>query len=412
MTLSGPAGGVFDRTVLAGMAARLAVHIRGVDVIDDPRRLYAVADRLGISSLILPRVLGLLEEAEFVSVQYKGEQPSRVIDRVPLFGDVYGGIGEVWRSKSPREEELATVQLLQELIDAPKELADVERATSLDPSQLKLVLDVGRSGGYIAQFTGIAASEALLYSPLYWEENPEQTFLLIQKWGATRIAAALRRVKEHQGMPIVDAGHQGSDEDRIIIEAMAAGLLPSPEVNSTRGPKKFAFTPYQGQIGLEKHERAILQKARALLACVRYGEHYGSVTRINDPGAIIRALRSRGSIGPHTEIARQYAMLVVEGIARISPDSTFKSRYHLHLIDTPENKKALQLAAELVEVGEAISDRGLDVETRNVLFGAGSIKDASTTRAEVVRTGRAPEFDSSLIRRELAKLIEQVREPA
>jgi hypothetical protein len=394
------------------MAARLAVHIRGVDVIEDPDRIYAVADRLGIPSIVLPSVLDTLEEAEFATVQYQDKRPIKVIDRVPFFGGVYERVGEIWLSRNPREEEIATVELLGELANGPRGLESIRKQTGLKKQQLSLIREVGTAGGYFSEYAPDQETEPVVFSPLYWEENPEQTFELLNRWGGDRVSSAIKRVRASQGLPLPDGSASTSEEDQILIEAMVAGLLPSPEVASRKGAKRFAFTPYNGQIGLENYERAILQKARAILACVRYGQYFGSVTRIGDPAAIIDALRRRGRIGSHSEIPQQYAILVVEGIARLSPDAQNRGRFFLHLIDTEENNKALRLAKDLLSEGEAIAERGLDIEARDLLFGAGRIKDPLTTRSEeVVRRTKMPKFDRSFFDTELAKLIDQVRQP-
>jgi hypothetical protein len=412
VAISGPAAGVFDTTLIAGMAARLAVHIRGVDVIQEPDRIYAVADRLGIPSMVLPAVLDTLEEAEFATVEYKDKRPIKVMDRVPLFGGVYERVGEIWLARKPREEEVATVELLNELADGPKGLESIRKASSLKKQQLDLVREVGTAGGYFSEFAPDVKKETVVFSPLYWEENPEQTFELFTRWGGDQLSSAIKRVKASQGLPLPDTAASANAGDQVLLDAMVAGLLPSPEVTSRNGAKRFAFTPYNGQIGLDSYERAILQKARALLACVRYGQYFGSVTRIGDPGAIINALRQRGRIGSHSEIPQQYATLVVEGIARLSPDTQRQGRYYLHLIDTEENKKALRLAADLLSEGEAIAERGIDRQAREVLFAAGRVKDPLTTRSdEVVRRTKMPKFDRSFFDSELAKLIDQVRQP-
>ena len=250
----------------------------------------------------------------------------------------------------------------------------------------------------------------MIYSPLYWEEKPEETFQLISRYGAERIVQAVHKVRNYQGMPMPDLRANSADDDRIIVEAMAAGLLPSPEVKSFRGPKQFAFTPYTGQVNLGDTERPILQKARAILACVRYGEHLGAITRVKDPEAIIRALQRRRSIGPHTEIAMQYAMLVVEGVARITRDPHRGSRYNLEIIDTPENVRALNVAADMLRIGEAITERGLNSAARGLLFHQGMFRDPNTTRSEVVRTGQDIPYSDASIKRDIIALIDDVRQ--
>lgn len=410
VNLRGPAAGLFDTTLLTGMAARLAIHIRGIEIIEEEQRLRALGTRLGIPSLVLRNVLDILEEVEFIQVEYDGQRPKRVVERVPYYDDLYGRLGAAWEIRQRSEEEEASVLLLDRLAAAPENWERIEAEYGLDASQLRVVQEVGEAGGYLGRFESPTDGSIVVYSPLYWEENPEETLRLIQKYGGARVAQAIRSVRSYQGMPLPDLGAQSTEDDRIVVEAMVAGLLPAPEVNSFRGPRRFAFTPYKGKILLSDKERAILQKARAILACIRYGQHFGSITKIKDPDAILRTLKGRGRIGAHSEIAVQYAILVVEGVARISRDTAFRSRYHLELIDTPENRKALDVAADVLTVGETITDRGLDPGARSILLNAGLYKEALTSRSEeLARRQRQPAYSDETVKKELEKLVDDIR---
>ena len=408
--VAGPAAGLLDTTLLVGMACRLAIHIRGVDIIDDERRLYLLGDRIGINSLVLPTVLELLEEAEFASIERSQGRIKRISERVPYFGNIYDRLGEIWEDRNPHEVEQATIQILDNLVDGPRALNHIRSDYSLDASDFDTLLRVGQEGGYLSNFKSPTDNSAVVYSPLYWEEKPEETFQLIMRYGAERIVEAVRKVRTYQGMPMPALRANSTDNDRVIVEAMAAGLLPSPEVKSFRGPKQFAFTPYTGQVNLGDTERPILQKARAILACIRYGEHLGTITHVRDPAAIIRALQYRGSIGPHTEIAMQYAMLVVEGVARITRDPHHRGRYNLEITDRPENVRALNIAADMLRIGEAITDRGLNSAARGLLFHQGMFRDPNTTRSEVIRTGQDIPYSDASIKRDIIALIDDVRQ--
>ena len=409
--LRGPATGLLNNTLIVGMAERLAIHVRGINVIEDEARLYALADRLGINGLVLPNVLHVLEDVGFASVTYESGRIRRVAERIPYFEDIYDTLGEVWEQRNPREEEHATIQLLEGLADGPRAMDDIQGDYGVDTDELRLILEVGRSGGYFSEFDSETDHARVVYSPLFWEEKPAETFALVSKYGGSRVADAIRRVRSYQGLPLPDLGSASSEGDRIVVEAMAAGLLPAPQVQSAKGPKRFAFTPYQGQQQLSEVERPVLQKARAILACIRYGQHFGSASSIFDPGAIINALRVKGRIGPHSEIARQYAMLVVENVGRITRDPNYTSRYNLEIIQTEENVKALRLAADMVKVGEAISDRGLDQAARSVLFATGTFREPATVRTEeLARRRREPEYSQQSIRRLIEQLVDDVRQ--
>jgi len=118
----------------------------------------------------------------------------------------------------------------------------------------------------------------------------------------------------------------------------------------------------------------------AILACVRYGEHFGLITKIRYPKAILdKLLDSPHVIGPHTEIRKQYALLVGRGIGRIFPDRVLSDRWYFQLIDKEENIKAVKLAKDLLVVGESISDRGFQEELQKILFTPGSYEEALRT---------------------------------
>ena len=408
--LRGPASGSLDTTLLVGMAERLAVHVRGVEIISDEQRLLLVADRLGINTLVLPQVLELLEEAEFINVERRGQHFRRLIDRVPYFSDVYSQLGEIWASRGPGETETATIEILHRLAKAPEKRSQLRNDYGLSDVEFTVLLEVGKEGGYVDEFTSHTDSSSVLFSPLYWEELGEETFRLLERYGANRILSAIRTVEKRQGMPIPDLSVDSSQSDRIVFEAMAVGLLPSPEINSVNGPKRFAFTPYRGQITLDIDERPILQKARAILACVRYGQHFGGVTKIRNPAALLDALVKTGRLSPHSEIPQQYATLVVEGIARVSPAATSSDRYVLQIIDTPENNRALRIAVDMLTVGEALADRGLDESARKALFSAGSIKEPITARSDLIRHRRQTKLPENVLRKQVERLVDDIRQ--
>lgn len=383
---------------LIGMAERLAIHIRGADVIDDYKRLEYVASQFDIDALVLPKVLNVLEEIGWVRVKGEGDRISKVEESVPYFSDIYGTMGEYYKSSHPSEVENATLIVTDYLALSPIGEEKIQRKLGLGQDEYKMVFDIGRSGRFLDRYESPQNGEGVLYSPLYWVENPEKIetiFNLLKKFGAEEIIGALRRVRDYQGFPLPDNLLSGKpsellrEEDLIIFEAINKGILLAPKVNSLRGGKHFAFTPY---VGIPIEEKIILEKAMAILACVRYGQHFGSITKIKYPAAILDSLlESPHRIGSHTEIKRQYAILVGRGVGRIFPDRFSKDRYYFQLIETEENIKALKLAKDLLMVGEVISEKGLIPELQEVLFYPGSYEEAARTLPKIKRPSRVSE---------------------
>ncbi len=405
-------------TRLVGMAERLAIHLRGSELIslDEPEehsRFVASASFLGIDPLNLPRVIKVLEEVGVVrNVQWQGgDRIARLEESVPYFGSLYELMGEYWREANPTEVETASVALLDRLALPPVSKEDALSDLGLDQRALEGVVTIGQAGGYIKELVAPSTGETLISSPLFWEENPEALFALLQKYSAPDIATAIKSVRMHQGYPVPSVdGPNVKRSDRIIAEAMAHGLLPTPAVTSTRGKKYFAFTPYVGGKILIPVEKVILQKARALLSCVRYGEQYGAITRIRDPKALLEALRDKRMIGPHTEIAMQYHTLAIPPakVARIERVGS-SGKFLLRLIDTEENLKALALACDMLEVGEVITER-LVGERHGRLFPQG-MQEPLTTLSEIVRR-RVPELSDEAFQRDVERLVESTREGA
>lgn len=399
-----------EKIRLLGMAERLAIHIRGVDVIDDYKKLQYVAGQFGIDSLILPRVLETLEEIGWVRVQKRAGEITKVEESVPYFKDVYSEVGEYYNSTPHSEIEDAIIETTDKLALSPINEETIKK--ELDKELYKIVLDIGKSGKFIEEYYSPDTEEKILYSPIYWVENPkilEGVYTLLKQFGAENVIKVLERIQNYQGYPLPDSLFETkkeslSQDDQILFELIKRGIVLAPQVNSFKGSKKFAFTPHP-EISIE--EKVILEKAMAILACVRYGEHFGLITRIKYPEAILdKLLRPPHIIGPHTEIRKQYAILVGRGIGRIFPDKVLSNRWYFQLIDKDENIKAVKLAKDLLVVGEAISERGFQEELQKILFTTGSYEEALRTLPKLKKTAQlSPETYEHILNKIMDVLI-------
>lgn len=382
----GPLNAETKNIRLIGMAERLAIHVRGADVIDDYRKLEYIASQFGIDSLILPNVLEVLEELEWVRVEKEGSSIKKVEESVPYFSDIYSVAGEYFECKGHSEIEDAMIVVCDSLSLSPLTEEEIRNNIGLSDKAYSMVLDIGKSGKIIDFYASSDTGEKVLYSPLYWVENPdkiETVYKLLRKYGANRVHSALKKIKDYQGFPldsnILQNEFDSLPEDmKIVTEAIRRGVILAPEVNSLKGKKNFAFTPYAG-IPIE--EKTILEKAMCILSCIRYGEHFGTITRIRSPELLLDTLLSppHRTKKPHSEVKKQYTLLVVRGIGRIFPARFYNDRYYFELIPTPENKKAVRLAKDLLKVGEAIYEKGVSLEFQKLLFYPGSYEEAIRT---------------------------------
>lgn len=349
----------FRKSRRLGAAARLCNVLRGQDVIDDYNMLAAAAGELGVGADTLDRALGELEEIGYVTLYKRGGEIRKVEERIPLLTDRYEQIGQKWLDSSPSDIERAAVEVLDDLLISPRRERDLQRHHNLDHKSYKIIADVGKSGAFYRTYTSPKEGCEIGYSPLYHDENPEKFLKLFDKFPDHDVSNILRSIREYQGKPLE------AIKEPILREAIKAGCVPTPSVNSSAGKRHFAFTPVQGVGRLEK---ALLEKARALVACVRYGQHYAGVTRIRYPLLILEKLRSSGSLGAHSETLKQYAILHKLGVGRITRNPNYSSRYNFQIIDTEENLRALDLAIQYLTVREVTKTDRLSEDARQMLI--------------------------------------------
>ncbi|MBB3886907.1 hypothetical protein ABQE95_06825 [Xanthomonas campestris pv. campestris] len=319
-----------------GMAVQLAVHIRGLDSIENIVGFHGFCSNLGISSDSLPTVLGTLEQIGWIRVVPNVYAPTRIEETIPYFQEIYGALGEQWSLRRPGELEQATMAIIDRLTVAPVPLETLATELGLKVADIQTVVDIGDLGGYLRQYDSPRDRVPILYAPLFTEENPETLLNFIAKNPGTHqeIEAVFRAAKVHPGAPI-SALEKSSP---LVVELVNGNILRAPAIVSSGGAQSFAFAPFK-----TTQPRAILEKARIILACIRYGEGYSSITKISDPSAILRGLRERKMIGrtPHSNIQSQYAAAANMGVGWIEPEN---GRYRFRLYDTEDNLAAVDLA--------------------------------------------------------------------
>jgi len=110
----------FETIPELGMAVRLALHIRGLPLIDY-RVLKLVANHfLAIPTLAVERIVRLLAEVEFVRIQSTGKTITAILPTVPYYEDLYVGLGEYATTACnlSEAEELA-LHLVERLAKSP-----------------------------------------------------------------------------------------------------------------------------------------------------------------------------------------------------------------------------------------------------------------------------------------------------
>lgn len=391
--LCGQTGGLsethFRKSKRLGAAVRIANLIKGQDVISNYDFLLAAAGELRIQADTLEKALGELEEIGYVTLYRSGGEITKVEERVPLLEEQYDAIGEKWRDSNPSDIEKSAITLIDDLMVAPQRERLLISKYGFDNKTFQVIKDVGKTGAFYASYNSPVDGSTIGYSPLYHDENPEKIMKLFERFPSEDVSKKIREIRNYQGLPVETI------KDPVLTEAIKMGCIPTPSVNSTSGEKHFAFTPLPG---VGKLEKALLEKSRAIISCVRYGQHFAGVTKINEPLDILHALKIRKTIGSHSEILRQYALLHKLGVGKIAKDRIHTGRYNFHLLDTEDNMRALNLAIQYLTVKEVIKPDLATLKAKQLLLpGITGYYGSTTSTRMSLRTVQTTKMSKSSI---------------
>ena len=358
-----------------GIAIQIATTIKDHETIKDLKPFYAAAGELKIPRQLANAGLDHLEKLGFVRLKY--QTGKKVIDRVdvlvPDLAKTYNDFGEYFISDNDSRISTLTVEILGKLSAFPHKEKEIISSLGISPHERDLIFDVGRSSSLLDSYTSPADSESILYSPLYWDDNPNSIFKLLNDHSSDSFLKTVETVRRYQGLP------DGKIDDKIISDAIYLGCLPTLSVSSTSGLKKFIFTP---RTGVGKTEKELLHKARVLISCVRYGENFAGITKIFSPVALINALARRGYLKGHSESLKQYEPARNMGLVKLIP--TAGNRYEVHFIDNDENKAVVQMASEMIEIGETSKFDDSEELAKKILI-PGNILHPTQTRTQVIQ---------------------------
>lgn len=361
----------FDDLRLVGMAGTLAIHIKGLGEIDY-EVMRKVSDHLmGIPSLALERVLRILEEVGFVRLVEKGKRISSVIPNIPVFDDVYLGIGQYAASECVlNEHEQATIHILGRLQNEPVNKDALINSLGAEKSVIDRCLVVGKTSGIVSEHR--ARGRDILISPFYFSDNLDGLADAAVASGAGSIKSALDKVKSNQGWPLSVmrasgeiGGSKLTQTERVLVDKMAGeGIIRPPTINFGSKSESFLFTPRPGATRLNASNREVYERAMALISAVRKGQLLADRFKIHSPVRILEVLRDKGFVGSNSEARHQYQNLVVLKVAYLK--QTAQSMWQLCLNKTPENNAALDLAISLLRTGQ-LADMEVNNDARIAL---------------------------------------------
>jgi len=356
---------------LLGQAARLCQLIRGQDVIEDQDRLVAIAAaQLKIDPMHFESVLEVLKEADLIE-----ERRGKLYEKVRQidFSENYERVGDIWQQRKKDEREELTVYALDELVEFPRYVSELDSFSGTSDTLQKTILEVA-SNARLVESLSVGAGEPMLFAPMLWDLDPKRVSSALGQLGTSsglkQIMGKVQAARSGTELSLLNLTHH---EQELAAKAVTIGLLPTFPVDSVAGVKSFTFTPYSGALITEQTERELLGKARAIVSCVRYGQQYAGASRIRYPAALLRALLdpSRNySLASHSEAKQQYGQLVLRGVGRIVQTGSW---YVFQLIPSEENKRAVRLAIELLNRNEIVEERSLNIADASQLSAPGAI---------------------------------------
>lgn len=387
----------YEVTRTHGQAMRIAMMVRGQDVIEDESRLKKILSaELQITPQEYQGAKRLLQELDVL-------QERTVLGKSVLVEKVqrldhsanYKRLGDSWAASRNRSaKEQALVHALDAIIDVPAAPDDVDALANLDDDDQSAVLELAKNAAVLDEVTG----SALLFSPLLWDIDPKKFGKVVAKLDKTKFRSLLEQVAKRPG---TDLAHHA---DPIASQAVSAGVLPSYAVKSSGIEKTYSFAPYAGALLTTAAQKSVLEKARAIVACLRFGSEAASITRIRFPTSILNAMmdKTRGyRIGDHSELKEQYGMLVKKSIGRM--EKAPNGRYAFVLLPTEDNLLACRLAYELITAGEVLSDKDAQVTQAAVHLITGEISHP-IREVKIAKKKRPARAD------DLAGIVEAIRQ--
>ena len=350
---SSPSLTPLKKTRLVGMAADLAALVRESQLISDMSALEIVAaGELDIPSTSFDAVLDVLESAELVELtrNQRGEVAG-LTSEVPFYRDLYSTLGESWRERGPSQLEEELVAVVDRLAAGPVPAEVLTESVDVEQSDVIRILDLGQEAQLIKVVSGVDG--AILYSPFTAFENPALLNELAEAHGSDQMLADFDALRQRQGLAVTP------DSFPLLFDAVARGLLLAPSVELPNGGRQpFAVLPYTLDRELLIGKKPILDKALAVVACVRCGEEFGGYSDLPSATAAINKLLREGRLAPHSSSRRQYRLMRNKGIIAYGPDPMPWGTWVVPtLIDTKDNRQALEIARDLMTLGESMAGR-------------------------------------------------------
>ncbi|MCO6691710.1 hypothetical protein [Pseudomonas asiatica] len=378
-----------ERIPEMGMAVQLALHIRGLPLLEYPLVKLVASSLIGIPTLAVERVTRLLAEIGFVRLVQEGKTIKSVLPTVPFFDQLYDGLGQYFADESkPDEFETMTLEIVDRLAGAPHNADSLASKLGANRKDFDDSIELGTKSSYLLKQRH--RTRDILMNPTYFTENADIFADQVAKSGAKTVQNTLKLLKRAQGWPLSLIEATGeiagtkitSDEVALLKRLAQDGMVKPPSIiTSHAGTSMFMFTPTPGQVNVSPLKREQYERALAIVSAVRQGELLPNKYCIRNPGALLYKLMTDLELRPTSDYAEQYQNLVFLRIAKL--EKLNNGWHQLKVIDTPENRESLRIAYQLVQ-GEKITDLAIDKDAIAAMTGSQSYVE-SLVSAKILR---------------------------
>lgn len=381
----------FELIPKIGMMVSLALHIRGLPMMEYEKLRLVSSHYFGIPTMVFKEIITNLAEIEFVNLYTEKGNIKKVTPTVPYFDNIYTKVGEFAYDIGFSEPEAVALKILTQLSQSPTEKSNIY-SLGAEKKILDRNLIIGVEGGYI--YSERMRGKDILLSPLFFSENHQLFADLTAKSGAKTVQRILELIKKAQGWPLsiiektmmINDEVITVDELKLIKRLAQDGAIKPPAITTAHAGKNyFLFPPAPGNSKLNPTNREIYERAMALIASVRQGQLLANKYAIRNPLWILNSLKSTGWLRPTTETKVQYQLLALMRVGKI--ESTGGGWHKFVLINTDENIKALDLAITLLETGN-ISNMEINQEARIALQKDQTYVESAISSATLRKEGK------------------------
>lgn len=365
-----------ESSFLIGGLARVSGTLRGIEDIENEKKLLAMGLALGVEvDTLKGRILPSLEELGWVTIKWKkdrfGGKIQRLEDFIPSMPRVFRDLANYWEEQNPSDMDHSYLNLMKETSKYPiTQSKALEISEDLNEKDYDLLLEFCKKPKLIDTFKSKKLNENILVAPYYWGDNWTILKDRISEY-SDKDFHNLRTVTTNlfsEGLGIPDY-HLDAEilKNRALGVLVRAGAIQKVKIEIPRRKKEFYFFPPYPSLKTHLSSEItghwdILDKAKHILSCVKHGMYRAQGTTIKLPIALLKALRDKeNGLNPHGYTKRQYTTLIQHNIVKSEAN-------RIKLVKTEENKQAIDVAIEMLQEKQPLTPRVVDSEARALLI--------------------------------------------